>query len=126
MEEPGTPRLVEFHAYAQSNRACCGTALHFTGMRNYLAHVHSRARLDQGDSFFAYISLIIEFKGMVVKLNEVECCPCKFHGIAYFYDFFLTFHCLVKSLQTLLRETSPMSWFKGLKDSVSSFYTSDF
>ena len=41
-------------------------------MHTFLAHVHGRARLDQGAWYFAYISLIIEFKGIVMKLKNVS------------------------------------------------------
>ena len=37
----------------------------------FLAHLHGRAILDQGNSFFAYILFIIEFKGIVMKLKNV-------------------------------------------------------
>jgi len=39
-----------------------------------------------GARFFAYSSLIINFKGVLMKLKIVD--PCNFHGIAYFHDFF--------------------------------------
>ena len=48
----------------------CERELNNTEMRSFLAHVHGRARLDQGDRFFAYILLIIEFKGILVKLKK--------------------------------------------------------
>ena len=48
--------------------SCSGTALHINGRRNLLANFHGRARLDQGNRFFAYSLLIIEFKGILVKL----------------------------------------------------------
>ena len=67
----GTRRLFDFYAYAQSNRAFCGTALHINGMHNFLANLHGRARLDQGDHFFAYNLLFIEFKGILMKLKNV-------------------------------------------------------
>ena len=63
---PGTAKLFDFHTYAGSNRAFRGTALHTNGMRNFLANFPCRVRLDQGDSFFGYILLIIEFKGIFV------------------------------------------------------------
>ena len=56
---------------ARSNRACRVRELNKTGMHTFLAHVPGRARLDQGAQFFAYISLIIEFKGIVMKLKNV-------------------------------------------------------
>ena len=68
---PGTARLFDFHAYAQSNRACHGSALYINGMRSFLAHFHSKAILDQGARFIAYNLLIIEFKGILLKLNNV-------------------------------------------------------
>ena len=66
-----TARLFDFHTYAWSNRACRETALHINGIRTFLALVHGRARLDQGNHFFAYISLIIKCKKILVKLKNV-------------------------------------------------------
>ena len=60
------------HARARSNRACHVRELNNTGMRTFLAHIHGRAGLDQGAQFFAYISLVIEFKGIVMKLKNVS------------------------------------------------------
>ena len=67
----GTTRLFDFHMYAQSNRACHETALHIKGMCTFLAHFHSRAILDQVGQFFTYNSIIIEFKGILMKLKNV-------------------------------------------------------
>ena len=58
--------------YAQSNRAYHESALHINGMCTFLAHFHGRAILDQGNRFFAYILLIIEFKETLVKLKNVD------------------------------------------------------
>ena len=46
-------------------RACHESGLHINGMHTFLAH------LDQGNRFFTYISLIIEFKGILMKLKNV-------------------------------------------------------
>ena len=40
-------------------------------MRTFLEHFHGRAILDQGNRFFTYISLIIEFKNVALA-NSVE------------------------------------------------------
>ena len=53
-------------AYARSNTACCGTALHINRMSTFFSELSW-----QGDSFFAYISIIIEFKGILLKLKNV-------------------------------------------------------
>ena len=78
-----------------------------------LAHFHSRAILDQGARCFAYISLIIEFKGMVMKLKNAS---IQFPWNSLFFDISQ----LVISLQTLLGQTSPMPWVKGLKQALLS------
>ena len=72
------------HARARSNRACCGRELNNTGIRTFLVYVHCRAILDQGTRFFAYSTLIIHFKGVLMKLKIVALAI----SIAYFYDFF--------------------------------------
>ena len=46
--------------------------LHNTVMRTFLVHFHGRAIVDQGTRFFAYILLIIEFKGIVIRLKKVQ------------------------------------------------------
>ena len=48
--------------------------LDINGMRTgtFLANFHRGSRLDQGDNFFANNSLIIEFKGTLVKLQNVS------------------------------------------------------
>jgi len=51
--------------------ACHGTALHINGMLSFSANFHGRAKFDQGDHLFAYISLVIEFKEIIVKLRNV-------------------------------------------------------
>ena len=40
-------------------------------MRTFLANFDGKAILEQGDRFFAYILLIIELKGIVMKLKNV-------------------------------------------------------
>ena len=59
------------HLRARSNRACHERELNNTVMLTFLVHVHGSARLDQGARFFAYNWLIIEFKGIVMKLKNV-------------------------------------------------------
>ena len=66
-----TTRLFDFHTYAQSNRACRESTQHINGIRTFFVHFHGRAILDQGHRFSAYISLIIEFKGILMKLKNV-------------------------------------------------------
>ena len=74
---------------AQSNRACRVRELNNTGMLTFLAHVHGRAILDQGARFFAYNLLIIEFKGILVKLKNVALAISVEYLIV---KIFLTFH----------------------------------
>ena len=63
-----------FHLHRESARAgMCGTALHIKSMRTFIGNFHGRDRLGQGDRFFAYILLIIEFKGILMKLKNVAC-----------------------------------------------------
>ena len=104
---------------ARSNRACHVRELNNTGMHTLLVHVHGRARLDQGVLFFAYILLIIEFKGIVMKLKNVPHTISVEKHILQFYSFTVfTFHSLVIRLQTLLGQTSHMPWVKGLSAKV--------
>ena len=56
-------RLFDFHAYARSNRACRGSALHINGMPTFLAHIHGRARLDQGDRVLLISRILLNFNG---------------------------------------------------------------
>ena len=103
-------------AHARSTRACCVRELNNTGLPTFLAYMHGRAILDQGTRYLAYSVLIIHFKE--VGTYEVKkCSPYNFRGIAYFYNFFDVSQL---SLQTLLGQTSPMPWVKGLKSNVSS------
>ena len=76
-------------ARAQSNRACHERKLNNTVMHTFLAHFHGRAILDQGTRFFAYNSLIIEFKGILVKLKNVA---LTIYVEFFIFTIFLTFH----------------------------------
>ena len=60
---PGTTRLLDFHAYARFNKACCGSAPHINGMHNVIANLHCKPSIDRCDHLLLIAHLL-------VNLNE--------------------------------------------------------